>query len=57
MSLASSVASLDHDLRTLKDEYRSIWRAKTGSVQDPFSIASGKGRRDIENGVAGIAIR
>ena len=54
MALASHVASLDLALRQLKEEYRAIWRGKTGSVQDPFRRPGGEG---VTRGVEGIAIR
>ncbi|KAI8457592.1 hypothetical protein BY996DRAFT_6411533 [Phakopsora pachyrhizi] len=37
MVLADRVAQLDTELRSLKDEYREIWRHQTGSVRDPFA--------------------
>lgn len=52
MTLASSVAALDTQLKHLKDEYRIIWREKTGSVQDPF-----KRMGTIENRMEGVEIR
>lgn len=52
MALASSVASLDAQLRQLKDDYRYIWREKTGSVQDPFRNKGG-----LESATEGLAIR
>ncbi|SCV72315.1 BQ2448_3852 [Microbotryum intermedium] len=36
LALASNVASLQADLDRLKDQYRVIWRDKTGRVMDPF---------------------
>jgi hypothetical protein len=52
MTLASSVSALDTQLKHLKDEYRLIWREKTGSVQDPF-----KRMGTIENRMEGVEIR
>ncbi|KAG0655347.1 Charged multivesicular body protein 3 [Rhodotorula mucilaginosa] len=58
VSLASAVSALDLELKQLKDEYRTIWREKTGRVVDPFRIngggASGVG---IERNLRGIEIR
>ncbi|GAA5993145.1 hypothetical protein JCM10908_001310 [Rhodotorula pacifica] len=58
VSLASAVSSLDLELKRLKDEYRTIWREKTGRVVDPFRIngggASGVG---IERNMRGVEIR
>ncbi|POY72946.1 hypothetical protein BMF94_4022 [Rhodotorula taiwanensis] len=58
VSLASAVSALDLDLKRLKEEYRSIWREKTGRVVDPFRIngggASGVG---IERNLRGVEIR
>lgn len=55
MTLASYVASLDSDLKALRDEYRAIWREKTSSVQDPFARnASGRG---LEKGLNEIELR
>ncbi|KAM0792723.1 hypothetical protein ACM66B_002501 [Microbotryomycetes sp. NB124-2] len=52
MALASAVAALDLQLKKVKDEYRSIWRAKTGSVQDPFRQVDRSGLRQSFAGVA-----
>lgn len=56
MSLASVVAALDNDLKALKDEYRRIWRDKTGSVQDPFARTGGAAGK-IEAAVERMEIR
>ena len=50
LQLASRLASLEGNITELKDEYRDLWRDKTGSVRDPFI----ERRREIlgaENGV------
>lgn len=40
MSLASSVASLDVQLKALKEDYRDLWRRQMGgTVRDPFEEA------------------
>ncbi|KAK4053400.1 Nucleoporin nup49/NSP49 (Nuclear pore protein nup49/NSP49) [Microbotryomycetes sp. JL201] len=53
MALASAVAALDLQLKQVKDEYRTIWRAKTSSVQDPFRQVD---RSELRRSFAGVAI-
>lgn len=36
MSLASQIAGLHNQLEKLKEEYKELWRERTGSVRDPF---------------------
>lgn len=55
MALASAVAALDLQLKQLKEQYRQVWREKTGSAMDPFKVA--KARQGLERGVEHIAIR
>ena len=60
MALASAVATLDTELKSLKEDYRLIWKEKTGSVQDPFGAGNrraGKGAGGIEGMVEGMNIR
>lgn len=50
LQLASRLSTLEHGTTELKDEYRDLWREKTGSVRDPFI----ERRREVlgsENGV------
>lgn len=56
MSLASSIATLNNDLKELKDDFRLVWREKTGSVQDPFRRA-GVTVNGVENGIGNMDIR
>jgi nucleoporin p58/p45 len=37
LSLAGKTAALDADLHKIKTLYTQLWRAKTGSVRDPFN--------------------
>jgi nucleoporin p58/p45 len=37
IALANKIAALDTDLQRLKALYTQLWRAKTGSMRDPFS--------------------
>jgi len=37
VALANKIAGLDTDLQRLKTLYTQLWRAKTGSMRDPFS--------------------
>jgi len=37
LSLASKTAALDAELQKIKTLYTQLWRAKTGSVRDPFN--------------------
>ncbi|GAA5909896.1 hypothetical protein JCM8208_000983 [Rhodotorula glutinis] len=61
VSLASAVSALDLDLKQLKDQYRNIYRDKTGRLADPFRVnGSGAGLGGVggvERGVGGMAIR
>lgn len=57
MALASSVASLDSDLKSLREDYRAIWKEKTGSAQDPFVVGRNRGEGSVESGIQGIALR
>ncbi|GAA5924457.1 FG-nucleoporin NUP49 [Sporobolomyces koalae] len=58
MSLASQVSTIDLELQRLKDDYRGIWREKTGRLVDPFRLGqTANGVRSVENGVRGIEIR
>ncbi|GAA5927387.1 hypothetical protein JCM10213_003457 [Rhodosporidiobolus nylandii] len=52
VSLASAVSALDLELKGLKEEYRVIYREKTGRTADPF-----RGNGGLERGVGGLAIR
>ncbi|SGZ08932.1 BQ5605_C030g10826 [Microbotryum silenes-dioicae] len=52
LALASNVASLQSDLDRLKDEYRVIWRDRTGRVMDPFRER--EGGRDVAGVVSGL---
>jgi nucleoporin p58/p45 len=36
-ALANKIATLDADLQRLKALYTQLWRAKTGSMRDPFN--------------------
>ncbi|GAA5895087.1 uncharacterized protein JCM6883_002315 [Sporobolomyces salmoneus] len=58
ISLASSVSSLELELKGLKDDYRGIWREKTGRLVDPFRLGGGgQGVKGVESGVRGMEIR
>ncbi|GAA5832257.1 hypothetical protein JCM3766R1_002355 [Sporobolomyces carnicolor] len=58
LSLAASVSGLELELQALKDEYRGIWREKTGRLVDPFRLAgAGPGVSGVESGVRGMEIR
>jgi len=37
IALASKTATLDAELQKIKTLYTQLWRAKTGSVRDPFN--------------------
>lgn len=37
IGLASKTAALDSELQKIKTLYTQLWRAKTGSVRDPFN--------------------
>ncbi|KAL8291812.1 hypothetical protein RQP46_002070 [Phenoliferia psychrophenolica] len=56
LHLASVVATLHNELKTLKDDYRTLWREKKGSVLDPFTIGKPASGR-IETAVERMAIR
>lgn len=59
MALASALASLDLQLKGLKEDYRVIWRDKTGKVgMDPFRAAAGRGgQEEVRRGMRGLEIR
>ncbi|GAA6052469.1 hypothetical protein JCM3770_001128 [Rhodotorula araucariae] len=59
VSLASAVSALDLELKQLKDEYRAIYREKTGRLADPFRVNSGGagGVGGVERALAGVALR
>lgn len=50
LQLASKLSSLEHSTTELKDEYRDLWREKTGSVRDPFI----ERRREVLGTEAGV---
>ncbi|GJN88186.1 hypothetical protein Rhopal_001151-T1 [Rhodotorula paludigena] len=61
VSLASAVSALDLELKQLKDEYRAIYREKTGRTSDPFRV-NGSGAAvgaasGLEKSVGGLALR
>lgn len=37
VALASKTAALDAELQKIKALYTQLWRAKTGSMRDPFN--------------------
>lgn len=37
MSLAAKTAAVDAELQKVKTLYTQLWRAKTGSMRDPFN--------------------
>lgn len=37
VSLAAKTAAVDAELQKIKALYAQLWRAKTGSVRDPFN--------------------
>jgi nucleoporin p58/p45 len=37
LALASKTAALDTELQKIKALYTQLWRAKTGSMRDPFN--------------------
>ncbi|GAA6063154.1 hypothetical protein JCM10212_006312 [Sporobolomyces blumeae] len=61
VSLAASVSALELELKRLKDEYRAIWRDKTGRMVDPFRLGvvgnGGNAVGGVEQGVRGIELR
>ncbi|BGO98135.1 hypothetical protein RTBOTA2_001843 [Rhodotorula toruloides] len=59
VSLASAVSALDLELKGLKDDYRVIWREKTGRMVDPFRLGGGAGTggSGLEKGVGGMSLR
>ena len=45
IALANKTAALDADMHKLKALYTQLWRAKTGSMRDPFNeLDRGSGR-------------
>ena len=64
LQLAARLSSLEAGTGELKDEYRALWRERTGSVRDPFEERrrevlgySGDGEKALEAMAGGMAIR
>lgn len=53
MTFASKTAELDARLTRIKNVYRDLWRAHTGSARDPFDRKTG-GLDDV--GVSGLSV-
>lgn len=50
LQLAGKVSSLEGNVTELRDEYRDLWRERTGSVRDPFI----ERRRQVLGSEAGV---
>jgi nucleoporin p58/p45 len=60
LQLAGKLSSLEGSVTELRDEYRDLWRERTGSVRDPF-IERRRQVLGVEDGVldsvGGLSIR
>ncbi|KAJ3778075.1 hypothetical protein FB446DRAFT_679900 [Lentinula raphanica] len=58
LSLASKTAALDAELQKIKALYTQLWRARTGSVRDPFSgIGTNDSGSKSDLGLSGLSVR
>ena len=56
VALASKAAALDAELQKLKNTYRTLWRARTGSARDPFDERDRGTLGNGEFGLEGLSI-
>ena len=57
VALASKTAALDAELQKLKNTYRQLWRAQTGSARDPFNELDRGSSPGGEFGLDGLSIK
>ena len=57
LALASKTASVDAELQKLKAVYAQLWRAKTGSVRDPFNDGVKPAETGSDFGLGGLHVR
>lgn len=56
VALANKTAALDSELQKLKNTYRALWRAKTGSARDPFNELDRASLGAGEFGLEGLSV-
>jgi len=57
LALASKTAALDAELQKIKALYTQLWRARTGSVRDPFNELDNPDRGAGDLGFRGLNVR
>lgn len=57
LALASKTASVDAELQKMKVIYTQLWRAKTGSVRDPFNDGVKPAEAGNDFGLSRLAVR
>lgn len=56
-ALASKTAALDDELQKIKALYTQLWRARTGSVRDPFNELDHPDRAAGDLGLGALNVR
>lgn len=57
LALASKTAALEAELQKVKALYTQLWRAKTGSVRDPFNDGERVAESPGDLGFGGLAVQ
>ncbi|KAJ3510977.1 hypothetical protein NLJ89_g4367 [Agrocybe chaxingu] len=57
LALASKTAAVDAELQKIKALYTQLWRAKTGSVRDPFNDVVKPTEKAGDFGLSGLNVR
>ena len=57
ISLASKTAAVDAELQKIKALYTQLWRAKTGSVRDPFGDVVKSAEKNGDFGFSQLNVR
>ncbi|KAJ4477337.1 hypothetical protein J3R30DRAFT_3755168 [Lentinula aciculospora] len=57
LALASKTAALNAELQKIKTLYTQLWRARTGSVRDPFDTEMGDSGTKPDFGLSGLSVR
>lgn len=57
LALASKTAALEAELQKVKALYTQLWRAKTGSVRDPFNEGDRLAENPGDLGFGGLGVK
>jgi nucleoporin p58/p45 len=57
ITLASKTAAVDAELQKIKALYAQLWRAKTGSVRDPFGDVAKSNDKNGDFGLSQLNVR